>query len=142
MPSRYAAAGVRGSSVSDKGEGRPDRGIVMRSLRAKFSLLAAVLLIAAAGFQYASFQLSINQSINQSIDPSSGSPTVSNSYALLTVLSTLGGFCVAAAVALVVGVIATFLIEATLDRVAVRGQSDVSDESEALAAYGSDPELL
>ena len=124
--------------MSREGEGRPDRGIVMRSLRTRFVLVAVVLVIAAAGFQYAGIQMSINQTI----DPSNGNPTLTNSYALLTILSTLSTVCVAVAVALVGGVVATLVIEATLDRMAERDGSDASDESAALAAYGSDPELL
>jgi len=110
----------------------------MRSLRTRFVLVAVVLVIAAAGFQYAGIQMSINQTI----DSSNGNPTLTNSYALLTILSTLSTVCVAVAVALVGGVVATLVIEATLDRMAERDGSAVSDESAALAAYGSDPELL
>jgi len=110
----------------------------MRSLRTKFSLVAVVLVIAAAGLQYTGIQMSINQTI----DSSNGNPTLTNSYVLLTILSTFSTVCVAVAVALVVGVVATLVIEATLDRVDERGEADSSDESAALSAYGSDPELL
>jgi len=110
----------------------------MNSLRVKFALLALVFVAVGAGFQYAGYSISINQAV----DSSNGNPAFSNAYVLLAVLTSLGGVCVAVAVALVVGVIATYVIEATLDRMAGRGESTAHDESEALAAYGSDPELL
>ena len=110
----------------------------MNSLRAKFALLALVFVALGAGFQYFGYSISINQAV----DSSNGNPGLSNAYVLMAVMTTIGGVCVAVAVALAVGVIVTYVIEATLDRMAGRGESPANDESEALAAYGSNPELL
>jgi hypothetical protein len=110
----------------------------MGSLRARFALLAAVLLVAGAGFQYAG----VSMSINQSVDSSSGNPGFPNGWVLMSVISTLSGFCVAVAVALVVAIIASLVIDEAAARWGVRGESDDSDVSAELAAYGSDPELL
>ena len=113
----------------------------MRTLRTRFAVLALVLVVVGAVSQYIGYWVSINQSMNQSMDGSIN-PIATNGYVVMAVMTTLSGFCVAVAVTLVVAIVATLVIEASLDRVAGRGESDVSDESEALAAYGSDPELL
>jgi len=107
----------------------------MKSLRPGFAGLAAVLLVAAVALQYYAVEVSRQDSGGLT----DGLP---NSYVVLTVMSTLSGFCVAVAIALVVGIIASLVIQEAVQRLALRADPGDSDESAALAAYGSDPELL
>jgi hypothetical protein len=65
------------------------------------------------------------------------------SLAVPTVLTTLATFCVSVAVVLVVGIVATYVVDLYLPRLADdTGDGDGGGAGAGLAAYGSDPERL
>ena len=133
--------------------------LLVDALRRRFGILVGVALVAAVAFQV--LAISVARAWY------TGDGTITQpSYAVPTVLTTLGTFCVGVAVVLVLGIVATYVIEAAfapgldLDAgeggvggvggaggaggagVGGEGGRGAGGERDEIAAYGSDPETL
>ena len=121
-----------------EGDGRPDRGIVMGSLRARFAFAIVVALAGAVILQV----LAVNSARSSIGEDGLGSQP---SLVVPTVLSSLGTFCVWTAGALALGIVATFVIDEAFVRryeIDAIAEGDDSSDGGAVPAYGSDPERL
>jgi len=113
----------------------------MYSLRARFGVLAGVLLAAAVILQLLA--------IDNARSSLAGDGTLTQpSLAVPTVLTTLATFCAGVAVVLVAGIVALYVVDEVCGRrvgiaATVEGDdSDHGDDVGELSAYGSDPETL
>ena len=109
----------------------------MYSLRARFGMLVGAMLALSVVLQIAAVE---NARASLSGDGVMSQPSLT----VPTVFSTLATFCVSVAVVLVVGIVATYVVDLYLPRVAVDATADEADRlaTDELAAYGSDPERL
>jgi hypothetical protein len=110
------------------------RGIGM-GMRQRFGVTAAVLLVLAVALQIVAINLATGSAEDGFVQPS---------YLVPTLLQTLTTFCVASAIVLVVGIVASLVVdEALVRRLEVDAAAEgEADDSGQLAAYGSDPETL
>jgi hypothetical protein len=115
--------------------------MVMGWLKVRFALLAVAFAVASAVIQYYVMQHLNDQSF-VSMDGVQTSPT--NNYALVSAVSSFSSLCLVAAGALIVGIVALYVVDYVVDRGLLGGSRDVGpdDVSGELSAYGSDPELL
>jgi ABC-type phosphate transport system permease subunit len=109
----------------------------MSSLRMRFWVLIGATLVAAVALQL----LAVNAAQGWTASDGVGQPGL----VVPTILSTLATFCVATAIALVLGIVALYVIDEvyrhrTATAADVEGTESTADDGPA--AYGSDPELL